>query len=483
MIHQVGKEGYGLWRIVLSLIFYFLILSQTIDSGSLRYISFFSARKDRHSLLGIVASSQWFFWAFGCLTILSLLFFAPSIASFLNIPAADINEFKQILAILGFAVGLGIAFSLYPTILFSKERFVEANLLKIFIEIVRFAIILIMVLNGKGLIGLAYAFLAASVLSAILNFLLNVIFVPDIPIIPSRVNSDHLKKLVFYGSGSLIVVMGGFLGLGIDNFIIAKTKGLVFVAVYGIAALFAEKILSTIPHLFSVARPRTAAFHATGDSESLRGLISRQLIYSSIVASAVLTFLFVFGGNFIFFWVGKGFGDAVPVLWALSLGIYFEIAQRPTSEWFFAVGRQHHLGFFRIAEGLLHVGLSILLVFKMGIIGVAIGFAAAKIAVNILLPFYAARVFSRSYWWYVKPMVVSFSASLAVIMAAWLSGWLGSWTEINIFSIVKNIFLFGLYYVTCLFGLFYLLRIKILFLRPITARGEDTDLTDQISSG
>jgi O-antigen/teichoic acid export membrane protein len=170
----------------------------------------------------------------------------------------------------------------------------------------------------------------------------------------------------------------------------------------------------------SVLAPRFTALDARNDSSGLQLLFMRAMAAASEIAVAVCSVAGVVGGAFIVFWVGDGFEEAVPALWILLLGLSLALIQNPGISLLYALNRHRFYALINLVEGLVNLGLSIVLVSLLGLKGIALGITIPLLLNKVLvMPRYVGKmlgVSQRRYWSAMLPALLAGMISVAMIV-------------------------------------------------------------------
>jgi O-antigen/teichoic acid export membrane protein len=111
-------------------------------------------------------------------------------------------------------------------------------------------------------------------------------------------------------------------------------------------------------------------------------------------------------------WVGPEFLSAYPLLAILAVGYTINLVLHPMLLIVVARGQHGGLGAWTIAEGIVNIGLSVLLGKAYGLLGIAIGTVLPMLLIKLFVqPSYALKAAEISLWTFVRrglarPMIV-----------------------------------------------------------------------------
>ena len=121
--------------------------------------------------------------------------------------------------------------------------------------------------------------------------------------------------------------------------------------------------------------------------------------------------------------MGPGYVDAYPVLIVLTVGAMFALWQAPSVSLLYATSRHRFFALFNAMEGVANLVLSIILVRRYGMIGVALGTMLPMAVIKLLIqPVYLCRVSDIPYWSYIGRTARTIAAALcSLAIPAWIS--------------------------------------------------------------
>lgn len=423
IISHLGKTGYGIWMLVGSFVGYYGLLNLGVGSAITRYIARYSAQKDEKSLNKTASTSMMFFCFMGLVTVILSFILAEPIARFFRVEAELLEDFKRLVWITGFTTCISFTNNVLTTIIRAREYFVATNIVAIMQALLRAGMMVIFVYMGMGLTGIAYAALIAIAFSTAATFLLYKYFANDIKIRFLDVNRNTLRMLLVYGGPTTVIAVADIIRINLDSFIIGKWVSLEAVGVYAVAASLIHYATRLITTGMGVLSPRFASLDATGEKEKLRELFLRSMFISSFLSYGAGMLAFMFGGHFIIWWVGEGFTVSVLVLWILMFCSTFSLSQNPAILLMYALKKHHYYAFYTIIEAVANLSLSIILVHKYGIIGVAMGTMIPKLIIKIIvMPVYVSRISGVALLDYLKPILPSVTASISMILLGYCVG-------------------------------------------------------------
>jgi O-antigen/teichoic acid export membrane protein len=302
-------------------------------------------------------------------------------------------------------------------VLVAHERFILSNSIHIGAAALRASMIVVLLLRGGGLQGVALATVVSQTSTLVVNAMVLRRCTPELRIHHSLAKLGLLKTLLSFGTAALVIRVTNILRVNLDSVVIGKWVGLSAVGIYGIAALIKRYLFRLVVRGMGVLGPRFAALDGAGEHEKARILLQRGLALAGFLSFGGGLLALSFGGHFIRLWAGPGFEEAVVVLRILTVCTAVAVAQNPAIVFLYSLNKHYWYAAVTLVEALANVALSIALVFKYGIVGVALGtMIPMLLAKVVVMPVYVSRIAGLSVAAYVRPLLPSLGAA-AVLQA------------------------------------------------------------------
>ncbi|MBI4845996.1 MAG: oligosaccharide flippase family protein [Candidatus Omnitrophica bacterium] len=393
IIHSLGDKMYGLWAVVGSFMGFYGMFDFGLVIASQRYISKALGNKDYEQANKIINTSFVLFSLIGfAVLIFSLLIviFAP----YLIKSTQEIELFKKVIIIMGLSLAIGFPMRVFSGIMVSHIRhdlYVWSELIKLVVRTI-FAIAALKI--GYGVLALAIITAFSEVFAYAVKFIIVKKKFKYVRISRKYIDKTILKPMFGYSVFSFIIRVAQQLRGGISNFIIAGFLGLSQVTIYSIAfnliQYFIRFISSSIGGLMI---PVFSQYEGKNDYIAIREkfiLVSRITGYITMLIGGVLI---IFGRVFIERWVGSEYLMAYTLLVILCVPAMMNLMQNASVEVMLGISRHKAIAMLTISESIANLLLSLLLVKKYGLIGVALGYAVPTFIVRVFMqPRYVCKV-------------------------------------------------------------------------------------------
>ena len=259
---------------------------------------------------------------------------------------------------------------------------------------------------GFGIIGLAAAWVLQNAAARVVALIVLGRYYPWLRHARGKARIDITKKIAVPSLKWAAMGLGAILILYTDNPIIAATLGPSRIPSYeaAIKIVFMLMFLSLL--LTTSSSPFFSRAYSAGEMDSFRELLSRNVRFGMSAMVVLASFLSLFGDRVIELWLGGGNFVGYPVLWTLLIVLTLECHHVIHATAVMAAG---HVIFLRpaIIAGALKIALSLLLVGRYGLFGVALGTLIAQLLTNNwYAPYAALRLFDIPLREYLRRIVL-----------------------------------------------------------------------------
>lgn len=390
MIAGLGEEKSGGWQLMLSFISYMKFLDLGTSAGTVKYGAGALARGDDDDLRKIFNSTSAFF-----LIVSAITAFGTLLLSFV-LPRINQGMGLDPVAILLLGAGMTIDMLTRPFAAALRMRslfFVNETLEIVTFSIFRLGALLYFAYHGE----LTYRLLGQIVLfdTTVRNSIVVVtalVIAPQIrktnPFKPAR---DAIAKITKMGAALSIMQIADIVRFQLDAFVIAKfmENAGTQITIFSVGTRLPSIAFTTIGVIGAVLMPSFSGLSETGDQEGLKALLKRGNLVTGLVASFILVNIGVLGPQFLTLWLKKPWTPISGNILLLMLPAYYvALLSGPSAGVLVGSGRLRGLTVITVIEALLNLVLSVLLVQKLGIFGVAIGTGIPMIFVRgVLFPY------------------------------------------------------------------------------------------------
>jgi O-antigen/teichoic acid export membrane protein len=433
-LHFLGKEQYGLWLTILSVLMPLSLTSIGFPTVSQNLLAEARVRDDWQAVNRILSTSFIF------------LCFAAVSACLLMAISLRLGMVERLLA-----TSSGPVAAVIPALLIALAGFAFSQPLQVFrlafraferVDLEQYGLAALAAVNllltalvlwaGWGIAGVAsvYAFLqlaAGAIFFAALTRKFSCLR------FSVRLFSLRLtRRMLPPGFHFFVVSVSGVLMWGIDNLVIAGVMGAAFVTAFAIASRLTSLLRGLIAMPFSTTAPTITALNAQGRQAQLRSLFffsTRLAISAAVLFSIELAF---FGRSFIRLWAGRAVVVDAATFMALVAVLAVNVLQQPAYAFIIATTRHRVFSRLSLLEGAANLALSWWWVHRWGVLGVALGTLVPHALISgVYLLREGARMngFTFSELWRKNVWSLAFPATASVAAAFFLRNFSASWLE------------------------------------------------------
>ena len=373
ILQHVGQSAYGIWAIFSSMVGYFMLCSFGINTAIAKYTAEYRALNDIERLNKLVSTSVAFLLFICFFMILLVLALLPFIPGIFHIHEDLISEAKIAFLIMGINSALMLLGGVAQNIIYGYQRVDIWKACSMIFVVLNACLTVLFLYLGFGLVGVA----TASIASTLVLISLYLIFLHfagyGITVRTRLVDLKIFKEIAPYSIRTFILGGTSQLLYFTDYIVIGIFLGAISVTPYEIV----YKLCFLVTYLFSaistVFFPRFSSLHALGDLEKLRELYLWITKISVAIIMPLVLFLLFFGQSFINLWVGPENFAGMGVLIVLILMDILHAVGTPAGLLLQGIGKNRRFVYSELVNAGLNLIISIILIQKIGILGVALG--------------------------------------------------------------------------------------------------------------
>jgi len=367
MVKYLGKEVYGLWVLVGSLIGYFNLSHFGFGTTLLKELSHQENPKTVSRYISTV-------FGFFSVLVLILLPVAFIVAYFYPI-WFDIGYSKDtfLLFMIVFAIFIvNLLFNTFGTVLFAKGYLVYKNLISIIGYLVVGFGVSFVLSKGIGILGVAFVYFLSAVIVAILNYIYAKKKV-KFEISKQLWNKKILEKMTSDSLYYFLISLSVVIVFNTDNIVISSYLTLESVALYAIGFKLVNISQNILFKIVDILVPDISKLYAKKEFKYVLRLHNKIQFYTLLLASIGYGLLYFIGLDIIKLWVGETNILSKDVFNAMLTFAFVHSWVHTSGVFLNAIGKHKNNAYYALGEAGLNIILSIVLVRYYGLFGVALG--------------------------------------------------------------------------------------------------------------
>ncbi len=398
ILHRLGDTSFGIWILVFSLSAYYGLFDFGILAAVPRYVARFVVLGDERSLTRFVNTSLAACGALGLAVLAIAAIAAHYLGSVFKIPT-DLLETARVLAILvGADAAFGFPLSVFGCILEGYQAYENLNLIHISAALFRGLLIFLALTAGGGLRAMAFITVSINVVRNLACAFLVRRLTP-IRLAPKYIDRSMLRELSGFGLVLFILSVAENLRFQSDAIVIGAFLSSAAITHYSIGSRLSEYPSGIVNSMAQIFTPMASEYETRGDYERLRRTFVAANQACALVMFPLCAVLIALGKPIIAVWVGSKYVSSYPVLLILVVSKTLFLAQAGSARILMGLGRLRPLTWAISVDGAANLVLSVALLRRWGIMGVALGTAIPLAGTSLFfLPRHLCRLLGIQVW-------------------------------------------------------------------------------------
>lgn len=422
VVNRLGSVYYGLWALLMQLTGYLWLFDFGVRDSVIKYVAQYHTSGERGKLEATVrtAISVYALVSLAVLAVVGCL--VAALPYVFNIPADAVQAARIAAFVTGANVAQSFLTNVFVGVLMGLQRIYLVSQASIYGALLRFVGTYLLLTNGYGVIGLSLLHFAVSLTYAGFVVRYCLVYLPDLPLRPSRPARAEVTKLLHYGKYVFLANIGDKIVFATDAVVVAMFLPIAALTPYAIAGTLIDSMRSVVRAMASVFNPLTSSLRASGHEMALHRVLVSGAKGAMVVGLPICIGFITLGQPFVSLWIGEAHATmAGRVMTVLSIGYIVGLPYNTIFGVLSGLAAHRILASLRLVEGAINLILSVALVNVIGLVGVALGTAIPHmIVVGWILPRALPKIFPlnlRAY--YVAVYGRTLLASIPFFLACW----------------------------------------------------------------
>ncbi|RMG34961.1 MAG: polysaccharide biosynthesis protein, partial [Planctomycetota bacterium] len=390
----LGDETYGTWVLINSFLGYSCFLYLGFGETVARFVARYHARQQWDRLNQVVNLVLFAYVAMGLLALLIaavVAWFVPSLRDWSPLAAGEI---QIVVLLMGLTLCLALSTTVFGGVLAGIQRFDIEQGFVLISGIARLVLTVWLLRREYGLLTLAAIFLVVTVVEHAGHVVFAFRCVPQLRIGWRHIDRGTAREFLSFSGFEFLKMVSNQVLEVTDTVIIGLLMGPAATVPYYLAMRMVRFIKTPIQLIGRVFMPRAGQLQALQQHERLRQLFALGTGGAFLLATGVFVGATFFGQQLIRAWVGEGY-DAAYVVLVILLGA--QIVAAPADvvrSLLFGAGLVRVPALLNVAKAVANIALSLILIRRFGIYGVAFGTLIPVVAIELtaLVPYALRRL-------------------------------------------------------------------------------------------
>jgi O-antigen/teichoic acid export membrane protein len=394
IVHHLGNTAYGVWTLVVSMIALMGLLDMGMRGAITRFVSRNHAQGNHHESARAVSAGLWLrLWVAGLIVLISsvLSVIGPFV---FHIPNELRFAARGAILLAGTSFALTFACGVFGGVLVALNRFPVVSGLSMAQTLLRAAGVVVLLRSGHGILGLAlWELSVAAVINSILIRLARRAY-PELRYSLDRPDRELFRQFVSYSFHVFLIQCATVVIYYMDNLVVGTFISAAAVTFYSIGGSLLDYLRQVVTSVTTIFMPLASNFEARGENSELRRLLIQGTRLALLVSLPIALGLYFRGHTFIELWMGKQYGPlSGHIVRILLIAQVFSIANFTSGNIAFGMAKHRPFAIAVVTESVANLTLSIILVKRIGITGVAWGTVVPNLVVQLLFwPRYICKV-------------------------------------------------------------------------------------------
>ncbi len=388
IVARLGPSEYGLLSLgfgVVNFVVVFAVLGLT--TGTVRYVSYYIGKKDEFKIRSVINSSLKISLVLSLIVSTILFIFAENIS---------IYFFHEItLAPILKAFAIAIPFLALGRIIFSamkafKRIGYQTSIEEVMYKALKVLITLLLLYLGYNLFGAVAAYVASTVIAAIIGF---IVFQRRIfPIVKKKIKTISFRKELIKFSWPLALSETSSSIVGwLDVLMLGYFKTVTEVGIYNVALPTAALLLIIPKAVLSLFLPITTELYGKGDTSELKKIYLTVSKWVFFIVLPIFLLMIVFSKQILTIMFGSEYTTGYIALSILMIGYLFTVLHRSSSHTLKMIRKTKIILSGILIAAILNIIVNIILIPKYGMIGGAIATSASFLTTSIIILTYCYK--------------------------------------------------------------------------------------------
>jgi O-antigen/teichoic acid export membrane protein len=466
VLSHVTLEAYGLWSAAFIIVAYIGISTMGLSTVYVKYVADFASRRE-YSKANELLSTGLCFSIPGCLAVFGLLWWLwPHVVDWLRIAPSLRGDAREVVLLVAAVFLASISLSAFHDALVGSQRSALVQIIWIVSYVVETILIFTLVGAGRGIRGMAEAFVARTVLEIALSLAFSLKILKWLRVSPRLCTRESLRILYTFGS---VVQIQSLLGVTLNSIERVLAAWLVGLQATGLLEI-SEKLpnmAASLPLGFASAFIPASSYLHGGLSgtpeqrESIRKLYLKGARYMNISTAFICAFLALLPSPLLDTWVGKHYEGAAYLMVIFAIASQANLMTGPGTSILKGIGLPYEEFYYCIPNVvilLVALPLSRFILGQWTVLGIGTAVASSTVLAAACFLIHAnhlLKVSGGSYWKSVVfPGLVPYAmAALFAAPAYFVAGHLNRWQAAACLAVLGFIYSLGLLFVIAKFVL------------------------------
>jgi O-antigen/teichoic acid export membrane protein len=386
VVRHVGAEVYGIWLLTWAAVGYFELLDFGIGQSVARFVAECRAREDTDGLNRVCSSCFLFYTGASVVTLLATLLLARFFPHWFRVSPEHAAVASTLMLLAGVRLAVGLPLRVFAGVLGGIQRLDSATYIGVAAAVLTAILTVVVLVLGYGIVAVGVVTLAVGVLSDVAHYFAASRLLPGLRVALSLCSRETIAEVLRFSvwifANRISVQLSYRTDALVIGFFLPKDR----VTLYQVGLRLADLVREFPAKIAAAVFPTASYLSAGADSDRLRRLVLRGTRYGMVLYAPLAVFCLVEGDRLIECWMGSSrYGVSALVLRLLLVSGWAAVAQNVLAVTLQAAGDPRLPTWVGVFDALANLGLSLLLVRRLGLVGVALGTVVPIVLSNLFV--------------------------------------------------------------------------------------------------
>jgi O-antigen/teichoic acid export membrane protein len=391
ILSELGATRYGIWVLTSSVIGYYGLLDLGFRAGVTQYLTRYLSAGDLRKASECISSAVVVLGSLGAIMLVLSVLGATLAPHLFTLPEGTDREAFWCILIVGCSTGVQFALQPYTSIFTATQRFDLASAIGVVTRLLTATSIVISLQSGWGLVGMSAATCLTSVVDYVVRWYVARRLAPGLEVALRHSSWTRVREIGAFGAWNFLASINGFVYQHVPNLLIGTLMPIAAVGHYALATGLIRHISSMLGPIPQVLYPAATQLHVRGELRSLERLYhdgSRLMLL--MMVSIVLVGGF-WAYDFYRLWIGEkylsasAFMSVAQLFQILLVSVFTTYSSAIANQVLVGAGHVRTVATVLICGSILNCGLSVLLIGRYGLAGVALATVIASVACDLIV--------------------------------------------------------------------------------------------------
>ncbi len=403
LVHTLGDTRYGIWSIITALTGYMALLDLGVGSAVAKYVSKHKATDDYKSINVIFSAGIVILLVVGAILIALSPFIADLVVSAFKFDSSLRDTVHTLVIIASVDIAIFIASGVFFGAFYGFQRNEVTNAALLFAAFIKAVCHYLVLSNGYGLVAMGIVSLVGNSLMVFLLAYLMRKIEPQVEITTRHANKSSIGSVFNYSKFTFLTMLGMQLIYYSDAFVVGYFLSAAAITIYTIPwslSEYSNKLLQAVAQTFVPVFSEQEVLNKKAIYDTYITGTKGVLLLSNLLCIGVLTL----GDEFVGIWMGPRYAvECSAILTIMFLTLLIKSPQLLSYSILLGTANHQKFSIYNMIFSIANLILSILLVQKFGLIGVAAATAITQILFYaVVTPIMTSKVINFSLTDYFK---------------------------------------------------------------------------------